>query len=1040
MQHRNATEVKSSSRLLWLAIGITISVAGIVGAGAAILVQSHQNTLHDVQASLLRQSLALSETIDRTFQSVDMALTGLTEKIDADVLNSKSLNRLAGEDYHILLKEKASDLPQVNAIGLLDADGKRINSSRNWPNLTVDLSYRRYFQAIKENPKIPLFVGKPMQGIVSKSWEIVFAKPVLTKGGKFIGVLFATTTLKYYEQFFRITSLGDGYAATLMRSDGSLLARYPGVGQIGSIVKASVLTKMGNSISGVSRSISPIDHQARIAAAYRLLKYPLIVVVTQTEKAAFSGWRAMAVTLGLILGAMICVLIISATLTARSWKQERRLNEARAEIIEAKKTRAVAEADLDRQRQLSTQMMRFDAAINNMPHGLCMFNSTQRLIVCNKQYADLYGLRDEQVKPGTTLREILDYRVASGTAPDDHERYVEDRIKEVTDNKPYQVTNRLKDGRFISVVHRPMEGGGWVATHEDISAQKRNEQDLDETKTFLDSIIANIPVAVVVKDVKSHKFVLVNRAFEETVGQSSSELAGKTVFDIYRAGDAELMDNADRHAIENSFGISANDYKVQTPRLGLRIFSTKRIVIRGTNGDAKYLVVVIDDVTERKMSEQTISFMANHDALTGLANRVAMSQKIQEAATRQRRSGDPFAVLLLDLDRFKQVNDSLGHPAGDALLREVAVRLKDALRETDVVGRLGGDEFAIIQSGEVNQRQAAGSLANRIVDIIAEPFKIEGNEINVGASIGIALAPEHATNSDDLLKMADMALYRAKSAGRNSYRFFNSEMSVAANTRHELENDLRRAIQQNEFELHYQPIIDAKTSRICSVEALIRWRHPIKGIIFPDQFIGLAEESGLIVQIGEWVLYRACVDAASWPDHVKVAVNLSPVQFRKVSLPDVVMYVLAQSGLPPERLELEITETALIESAAECVPALRKFKNLGITIALDDFGTGYSSLSQLTIFPFDKIKIDKSFTQNMANRADCAAIILAALTLARHLDIATTAEGVETADQYRLLRLAGVTSLQGYLFKRPCPISEIDFDMIYDRAEIEYAA
>ena len=407
MQHRNATEVKSSSRLLWLAIGITISVAGIVGAGAAILVQSHQNTLHDVQASLLRQSLALSETIDRTFQSVDMALTGLTEKIDADVLNSKSLNRLAGEDYHILLKEKASDLPQVNAIGLLDADGKRINSSRNWPNLTVDLSYRRYFQAIKENPKIPLFVGKPMQGIVSKSWEIVFAKPVLTKGGKFIGVLFATTTLKYYEQFFRITSLGDGYAATLMRSDGSLLARYPGVGQIGSIVKASVLTKMGNSISGVSRSISPIDHQARIAAAYRLLKYPLIVVVTQTEKAAFSGWRAMAVTLGLILGAMICVLIISATLTARSWKQERRLNEARAEIIEAEKTRAIAEADLDRQRQLSTQMMRFDAAINNMPHGLCMFDSTQRLIVCNKQYADLYGLRDEQVKAGNdTSRDL----------------------------------------------------------------------------------------------------------------------------------------------------------------------------------------------------------------------------------------------------------------------------------------------------------------------------------------------------------------------------------------------------------------------------------------------------------------------------------------------------------------------------------------------------------------------------------------------------------------------------------------------------------
>ncbi len=302
------------------------------------------------------------------------------------------------------------------------------------------------------------------------------------------------------------------------------------------------------------------------------------------------------------------------------------------------------------------------------------------------------------------------------------------------------------------------------------------------------------------------------------------------------------------------------------------------------------------------------------------------------------------------------------------------------------------------------------------------------------------MAPEHATDADNLLKMADMALYCAKSAGRNGYRFFDPEMSAAASTRQELENELRRAIQQDELELHYQPIIDTKTRKICGAEALIRWRHPTKGMIFPDQFIPLAEETGLITQIGEWVLHTACTEAATWPEGVKVAVNLSPVQFRKTNLPDVVMYALAQSGLPPERLELEITETALIESAAECLPALRQFKNLGIAVALDDFGTGYSSLSQLTMFPFDKIKIDKSFTQNMTKRADCAAIISATLTLAQSLDIATTAEGVETADQYRLLRLAGVTSLQGYLFKRPGPASEIDFDSVYNCPEMEDAA
>ena len=284
--------------------------------------------------------------------------------------------------------------------------------------------------------------------------------------------------------------------------------------------------------------------------------------------------------------------------------------------------------------------------------------------------------------------------------------------------------------------------------------------------------------------------------------------------------------------------------------------------------------------------------------------------------------------------------------------------------------------------------------------------------------------------------MADMALYDAKSNGRNGYRFFNPDMGIAATERHALESDLRRAIQQNEMELHYQPIVDAKTDRICAAEALIRWRHPTKGLVGPDVFIPLAEDTGVIAQIGEWVLYTACADAAKWPADVKVAVNLSPLQFRKINLSDVVMNALDRAGLPPERLEIEITETALIELAAECLPALHRFKQAGISIALDDFGTGYSSLSQLTMFPFDKIKIDKSFTQNLTKRSECAAIISAALTLAQSLDMATTAEGIETKEQCQLLRLAGVTSLQGYFFKRPCPVGEIDFGESFDRAPI----
>jgi len=568
----------------------------------------------------------------------------------------------------------------------------------------------------------------------------------------------------------------------------------------------------------------------------------------------------------------------------------------------------------------------------------------------------------------------------------------------------------------------------------------RSKQSLDDTRTFLDSIIENTPVAVVVKDARTRQYMLVNRAFEAMLGLPRTEMLGRSVFDVHTAGDAQRIDDADSESMQSGDGVNYKELELDMPLRGARLQATRRLVIKDGEGEPKYLIAVIEDVTERKKAEQRIAFLAHHDALTGLANRVALVQKIDEAAARQRRRNEPFTVLLLDLDRFKQVNDTLGHPAGDTLLIDVAMRLKSLLRETDVLARLGGDEFAIIQAGETEQRDAARGLAERIIASLAKPFAIDGADLNIGTSIGIALAPEHGAGSDSLLKMADLALYRAKSAGRNGYCFFAQEMSEIASARQEIEADLRRAIQQDELELHYQPIIDAKTRRICSVEALVRWRHPTKGLISPELFIPLAEETGLITQIGDWVLRKACGEAAKWPSDVKVAVNLSLVQVRKTDLPDVVTRVLVDSGLRPERLELEITETALIESAAECLPALRQFKALGITIVLDDFGTGYSSLSQLAMFPFDRIKIDKSFTQNMTKRSECAAIISATLTLAQSLDIQTTAEGVETVDQYRLLRLAGVTSVQGFLFQRPGPASELEFDRCFGDVSIEQAA
>jgi len=446
------------------------------------------------------------------------------------------------------------------------------------------------------------------------------------------------------------------------------------------------------------------------------------------------------------------------------------------------------------------------------------------------------------------------------------------------------------------------------------------------------------------------------------------------------------------------------------------------------------------DISERLKHEAQVLFLAHHDALTGLPSRAVFLERMADACARHRRLGMLFNILVLDLDRFKQVNDTLGHPAGDTLLIQVAGRLKSTLRDTDVLARLGGDEFALVQSCETDPRGSAQSLASRIINAIVEPFTIGAEEVTIGTSIGIALAPEHGTTSDGLLKMADLALYHAKSQGGSSYAFFDPAFSAAANDQRQIEDDLRSAITLGQLELHYQPIVDATTMDTRGVEALLRWRHPQKGLINPEQFVPSAEASGLITRIGEWVLLTACMEAANWPSTIKLAVNLSAVQFRSPRLADQVICALAQSGLPPERLELEITETALVRNQSECLAVLRQFKAVGISIALDDFGTGYSSLSHLTTFPFDKIKIDKSFTQNITKRADSAAVISAILALAQSLDVETTAEGVETEEQLKLLRMAGVSSIQGHLIKRPGPASELRFSSRSFHQKVGHAA
>jgi len=563
------------------------------------------------------------------------------------------------------------------------------------------------------------------------------------------------------------------------------------------------------------------------------------------------------------------------------------------------------------EQQLRAQNVQLDAALNNIAQGLAMFDADQRLVLCNRRYAEIYELSPDQVTLGTTLLEIIRHRVDNKLLSDmSPEAIVDAMLRRRNDTHFAEFYSQLSDGRCIAITVQPMADGGTVTTHQDITEQRR--------------------------------------------------------------------------------------------------------------------------------SEAKIAHMAHHDALTGLPNRTLLDERLEHAVAHAKR-GEIVATHLLDLDYFKNINDTLGHPVGDKLLRMVADRLRRLVREGETVARMGGDEFAIVQV-QVAQPSDATALAQRVIEGVSEPYEIDGHQVVVGASVGISVSVTDGPSPDLLLRNADLALYRAKSGGRGTLRFFEPEMDAQMQARRLMESDLRRALVEHEFEVHYQPIVNLQSNEISAFEALIRWQHSERGMVSPAAFIPLAEEIGLIVPLGEWVLRTACSAAARWPDHTKICVNLSPVQFRSRGLVEVVIGALATSGLRPGRLELEITETVLLADTEATLAVLHQLRGLGVRIAMDDFGTGYSSLSYLQTFPFDRIKIDRSFVKGVAEDIGSLNIVRAVAALAKGIGMATTAEGVETQEQLDAVKAEGCTEMQGFLFSRALPSRDIERLFLSKQKAIENAA
>ena len=677
---------------------------------------------------------------------------------------------------------------------------------------------------------------------------------------------------------------------------------------------------------------------------------------------------------------------------------------AAAEVMRAR-VQAMVETEAEERR--SAQNLLIDA-LEGSGEGIVLVDSAGHLVAVNSQMARFYPSAAYLLQAGSSFGA---FAAAVGGAAQ------LDAIVDGATELP------LGGGRWVRISRSATQTGGFVAITSDITALKQREAELRQTNGRFDAALTSMSQGLCLYS-DAGRLLVVNQRFHEIYGLRPERVAAGCSFrDVLEAMQSAGHLPAGACVDTLSAAWSARLAQRRGGSMLQAIGGGRKVAISYEPTAEGGWVATYDDVTERQRVEEQAVFLARHDALTRLPNRVLFRERIEQALAQVGR-GAQAAVLCLDLDRFKAVNDTLGHPVGDSLLQAVADRLQACVRDVDTVARLGGDEFAVVQVG-LDPLEGAELLACRLVDVLSRPYDLDGHSVVIGTSVGVALAPHDGTHPDTLLKNADTALYRAKQEGRGTHRFFEREMDTRLQARRAFELDLRSALVAGEFELFYQPLMDLTSTRICGFEALMRWRHPTRGLVSPAEFIPVAEEIGLIVPMGEWVLNQACTEAAGWPEGIKVAVNLSPVQFQSGALLHAVTGALHRSGLPARRLELEITESVLLQNNKATLATLHDLRGLGVRIAMDDFGTGYSSLSYLRSFPFDKIKIDQSFVRDLCAKPDSAAIIRAVTGLGASLGMTTTAEGVETHAQLARLRNECCTEVQGYLLSRPCPAGEV---------------
>jgi diguanylate cyclase (GGDEF)-like protein len=876
----SAQDIAMTSRprrgpILALAFGGAILIVAIVSATAMAVYASRDRAISDAKRELENNAHLLSRHYDHMLGDFAAVIKSVVAEVELDRISSHdAFERMTTTAaVHRMLAAKVTGARELVGVNLWSADGKLLNASQQWPVADRSIAQRKYFNAFKRDATDEKLIIELVTSQFVDGRALVFAHKIASPQGEFLGLITRSLSPRSFESFFASVALDKSAAISLVHLDGTLIARHPQADHLvgKNITALSQHKRLNNSAVSMVWTPGPVDGAARFAAPAQIGKFPLTVVVSTTVDAALKEWREQ--TRLLLIVASLSALVISITL-----------------FLIIRQLRRQYEAS---HRRLMVEKRRLDTAVNNMSHGLVLFGADHRLVLCNERYVEMFRASRDIVKPGCSLRDLIQHRKDTGTFLGDVDAYCADFLENVRKRESGSTTINASGGRTIHLLYHALPDGGWVTT--------------------------------------------------------------------------------------------------------------------------------LEDVTEQRRSQERIAHLAHYDALTELPNRLLFRERLSRALEIDRNS--QVAVHYIDIDGFKAVNDSLGHSVGDELLKGIAGRLRSCLNEAGLVARLGGDEFAVIQT-DVRDQSEVTDLVGRIYAAIRAPFECMGHQLMTDASIGVALAAVGDNDLEQLVKNADLAMYDAKASGRRTFRFFDPSLEARAKARHLLELDLRQAVAEQGFEIHYQPIVDLRTNQIAGCEALLRWRHPERGFVSPAEFIPIAEDIGVIDEIGEWVLITACAEAANWPSHVRIAVNVSPTQFRNRTLALKVTAALARVGLSPERLELEITEAVLIQDHQTAIEAFDQLRTIGVSIALDDFGTGYSSLSYLHRFAFDKIKIDRSFISNLSDDKSLP-ILQAALGIAKSQKMITTAEGVETEAQRRLLCDLGCTQMQGYLFSAARPADEV---------------